>query len=400
MKKDNFFVSKPVIIALVFCVLFNLAAWFSAAFSDFYVENIFPVITKGYGCLTSLVNFSVGEVLLVILVIYIFCTVLFIVAHTIFMVVRKFFSRGSETSLAARFFNRGSDLLFRVTPVLLAVTCVVMSLNCFVLYHCSKLELYPDKEEEEYNLEKLAELRDFIVKKCNELSVKVPHDENGNVMFEGDMAETANKSMAALAGDYPRLGGFYVTPKALYFSDFMCQQYMQGYYFPFSMEANYNDTMNMLNKPFTMCHELAHTHGYIYEDEANFFGFLACINSEDIVFQYSGYLGVLNYVNNDFYRAVSKEEYNSHVKISARVKYDNTFLSQEGWQEVEKKAVIKTETVKKAADKFIDTNLKVNGVAAGKVSYSHVVGLIMDYYFKGQMLCVNVTRTENCAGFF
>jgi hypothetical protein len=385
-KKRSF--SFPIITTLVLCVLFNVAAWSSAAFSDFYVTNIFPVITGAYGRLTSLASFSVGEVLLVFIVIYIAVTVLFLVVHTVYLLIKILFLKKNQSKESAvnRVFNRGSDFFYRVTPILLAITCVVMSLNCFVLYHCSKLEVYPGAEDTEYDLQQLAELRDYIVKKCNQLSKEVPHDENGNVKFEGDMQKTAIAAMSALSEQYPRLGGYYVTPKALYFSDFMCQQYMQGYYFPFSMEANYNDTMNMLNKPFTMCHELAHTHGYIYEDEANFFGFLACISSDDIVFQYSGYLGVLNYINNDFYRAVSKEEYNSHVKISARVKYDNMFLSQEGWQEVEKKAVIKTETVKKAADVFIDTNLKVNGVASGKVSYSHVVGLIMNYYYQGDSM--------------
>ena len=61
-------------------------------------------------------------------------------------------------------------------------------------------------------------------------------------------------------------------------------------------------------------------------------------------------------------------------------------MSQEGWKKVEDNAIFKTETVKKAADTFIDTNLKVNGVSAGKVSYSHVVGLIMDYYYAGLMV--------------
>jgi hypothetical protein len=130
-----------------------------------------------------------------------------------------------------------------------------------------------------------------------------------------------------------------------------------------------------------MCHELAHTHGYIYEDEANFLGFKACINSDDVMFVYSGYLGVLNYINNDFYRAAGKEEYNRHVKISDRVKFDDQFVTDEEWKEVEAHAVIKTETVKKAADVFIDTNLKVNGVLEGKVNYTRVVGLIMDYYY-------------------
>ena len=111
------------------------------------------------------------------------------------------------------------------------------------------------------------------------------------------------------------------------------------------MEANYNNIMNITNKPFTMCHELAHTHGYIYEDEANIIGYLACISSDDAFFRYSGYLGLLNYVNNDYYKAVSRSEYNSHVAISDLVKKDN-------------------------------------GVSSGKVSYTHVVGLLLDYYYE------------------
>ena len=387
MKKGKTAYSLPIIIIIGLCIIFNVAAWKSAAFSDFYVTNIFPVITGLYGRVTSFVSFSVGEVLLAAVVLYIAFLLVFVLVHTIIPTVARFSGENSrKDTLAGRILNKISDILYRVTPVLLTITIVIMSLNCFVLYHCSRIGIGVQASEDDYNIVELTQLRDYVVRKCNELSKKVPHDENGNVLYEGNMAETAKEAMLGLSGEYPRLGGYYVTPKALYFSDFMCQQYMQGYYFPFSMEANYNDTMNMMHKPFTMCHELAHTHGYIYEDEANFFGFLACINSDDIVFQYSGYLGVLNYINNDFYDAVGEKEYKKHVKISDRVKYDNQFLSPEGWQEVEKKAVIKTETVKKAADSFVDTNLKVNGVSAGKASYRYVVGLIMDYYYNNSVL--------------
>ena len=34
----------------------------------------------------------------------------------------------------------------------------------------------------------------------------------------------------------------------------------------------------------------------------------------------------------------------------------------------------------KAADAFIDANLKVNGIADGKISYSRVVRLLLQYY--------------------
>lgn len=382
MKERKSIIPVPVLFIILICVLLNFVAWKSAAFSDFYVKNIFPAITSLYGRLTSVFPFSVGEIMLVFIVLFVLFSVIFVLVHSVFLIYgNSAASVGKRYFKAQKVFERISNALYRISPVLMAIICTVMTLNCFILYHTSKIQLFSGADSTECDIQQLAELRDYVVKKCNELAKEVPHDENGNVIYEGDMQKTAIAAMSNISDRFPRLGGYYVTPKALYFSDFMSQQYMQGYYFPFSMEANYNDTMSIMNKPFTMCHELAHTHGYIYEDEANFLGFLACISSDDPVFQYSGYLGVLNYINNDFYNAVSKAEYNSHVKISARVKYDNQFMTDEAWIKVEEKAVVKTETVKKAAETFIDTNLKVNGVSSGKCSYSHVVALIMDYYY-------------------
>lgn len=382
MKERKSIIPVPALFIILICVLLNFVAWKSAAFSDFYVKNIFPAITLLYGRLTSVFPFSVGEIMLVFIVLFVLFSVIFVLVHSCFLIYgNSAASVGKRYFKAQKVFERISNALYKISPVLMAIICTVMTLNCFILYHTSKIQLFSGADSTECDIQQLAELRDYVVKKCNELAKEVPHDENGNVIYEGDMQKTAIAAMSNISDRFPRLGGYYVTPKALYFSDFMSQQYMQGYYFPFSMEANYNDTMSIMNKPFTMCHELAHTHGYIYEDEANFLGFLACISSDDPVFQYSGYLGVLNYINNDFYNAVSKAEYNSHVKISARVKYDNQFMTDEAWVKVEEKAVVKTETVKKAAETFIDTNLKVNGVSSGKCSYSHVVALIMDYYY-------------------
>ena len=154
------------------------------------------------------------------------------------------------------------------------------------------------------------------------------------------------------------------------------------------MEANYNDVMYILNIPSTMCHELAHLRGYIYEDEANFIGYLACLQSEDDFFRYAGYLSVLTYLNNDLYRAWkdNPEAFREAaaeiqpVTVDDRVWEDNIFVTQEEWDRINGKALIDTEIVDKAADAFIDTNLKVNGVAEGKKSYSKVVRLLLQYY--------------------
>ena len=55
-------------------------------------------------------------------------------------------------------------------------------------------------------------------------------------------------------------------------------------------------------------------------------------------------------------------------------------MTEDAWVKVETKAIIKTETVKKASNTFIETNLVLNGIEQGKASYSEVVGLLMDYY--------------------
>ena len=118
----------------------------------------------------------------------------------------------------------------------------------------------------------------------------------------------------------------------------------------------------------------------IYEDEANFISFLACIQSEDIFFQYSGYLSVLYYLDNDFYAAVGDDKYWEQPWILPQVHEDNIFLKQEDWTRIEEEAVLDTETVDEISDTFTDTVLKANGVEDGMISYSRVVKLLLWYY--------------------
>ena len=292
-------------------------------------------------------------------------------------------------------FSKGFYTFFIWT---LLVVSLVMTLNCFILYHASTFsEHYFGANESEYTLEELIQVYNMVAEQCNSLAKEMERDDNGMVIYSGsvgkngallDMADMARELMRQLGENYPQLDGYYPRPKALLSSDFMCQQYMQGYYFPFSMEANYNDVMHILNIPSTMCHELAHLRGYIYEDEANFIGYLACVQSEDAFFQYAGYLSVLNYLNNDLYHAWenSRNAYEAAVSlvppvvVDDQVWTDNIFVVQEEWDRINGKALIDTEIVDAAADVFIDTNLKVNGIADGVVSYSRVVRLLLQYY--------------------
>lgn len=409
--------TKTYFIIAGMVVLLNIIAWSSKAFCDWYIRFVFPVWVNTYGRLTGLFPFSVGEWLIVAGVFLVIAAVILMIASAFRWIIRRCRARhvdkqdecssASHVTRPSGIRGRGSfDKLCSgfytfFAWVLLAVF-VLMTLNCTILYHATPFsEKYfatekatddvnentdtgntAEIEKSTYTLQDLTALRNMLVEKCNELSGQMQHTEEGEIIYEGNMRKKAISDMQALGETYDALQGFYPMPKPLYFSDFVSQQYMLGYYFPFSMEANYNKVAYVTNLPVTMCHELAHLKGYIQEDEANFIGFLACISSDDLLFQYSGYLSVLNYVNNDFYEAVGEdyERYMAEVQIDRQVYEDAVFVRKEDWDRIEKEAVVDTEVVDAVSSGFVDTSLKLNGVDDGMVAYCRVVGLLLQWY--------------------
>lgn len=369
-------ITYGIIAALI--VLLNIAAWCFSGFSDWYIAHVFPIWVNTYGRFSGLFSFSVGEILLCLGILLTAAAVLLALVLFICFLIPAYRRRGEKRLLAK------AGVFYRIYAWILLGVCLIMTLNCTLLYHGDTFNnrYFAGEGRDSYNLEELLAVRNFVVCRCNELSEQMERDENGDIVYCLDMRQEAIRAMQKLGAQYSGLSGFYPSPKPLFFSDFMCQQYMQGYYFPFSMEANYNDVMYLMNKPATLCHELAHLKGYIYEDEANFIGFLACVSSEDLFFQYSGYLSVLNYLDNDFYDAVGGdlERYRQEEPILPQVFADNIFVKQEDWDRINEEALIDTEIVEAASDSFTEASLKLNGVEDGMISYNRVVKLLLQYY--------------------
>lgn len=372
-------------IGMLGVIMLNYLAWRSREFCDWYIDHIFPVWLNTYARLTSALSISVGEIMLILAV--------GITAFGIGFFIYNLIRRGKYTTGLLKY--------GRTYAWIVLVVGYVMTLNCFILYHATGFaQKYMVKEtgtmvvdmsdtavvevdtkgKSAYTKKNLATLRDYLVEQCNTLADQIDRDEQGTAVYSGDLIAESVHAMETMGQQYDRLSGYYVTPKYLKCSEFFSQQYIMGYYFPFSMEANINSVMYITNVAPTVCHELAHTKGFIFENDANMIGYLACIQSDDTFLQYCGYLSVLNYVNNDFYKSVNKSTYKKHVRISDRVADDNVFLTREDWQAVEKTAVVKTSTVKKVSNNFLNTNLKLNGVDEGIQQYNEVVNLLLDYY--------------------
>ena len=362
-------------------VVLNIIAWSSTTFCDFYIRYLFPVWVNTYGRLMGFFPFSVGEILLVAGVLCVLICVLLGLICMILGVYSLLKGKGYTPGKVINDLWKFSKGYFRFFAWTVLAVCLIMTLNCTILYHASTFsQQYYGEEDGNYTLEELIAVRNLVVERCNTLSQEMERDEEGNLLFSGDLNTEAITAMQNLGKQYDQLDGYYPRPKPLAASDFFSQQYIAGYYFPFSMEANYNNIMYIANYPATLCHELAHLRGYIYEDEANFISYLACIQSENKFFQYSGYLSVLFYLDNDLWDAVGLDRYMQEPGILEQVYDDNIFLKQEVWDRIEEEAVIDTETVNEISDEFTDTVLKANGVEDGMISYSRVVELLLWYY--------------------
>lgn len=345
----------------------HIAAWNSRAFTDWYRLHIFPLWTGLLGRISNVFQWSVGEHLILMGI----CLVLFEIVFLPLCIVRR------KKSL--RLWARNLRLVCWVLIYIYGTE----TLNCYVLYHAQTVEEQYFDNSREYGTQELIAAYTEVVTKANALSAQVKRNADGEAVYDGtdtQLYEACAEAMRAQGIVYPYLAGYYPKPKPIRASYFMSQQYLLGIYFPFTMEANYNRIMYPVNVPATICHEYSHLKGVILEDEANYFGFAACIESQEPYLQYSGYLSVLSYLARQVRQSVPDEMRQELVKANEQVLADDVFLAQKQWEQVEKKAVFSTETVNQATNVFLETNLTMNGVTDGMKSYSRVVRLVILYY--------------------
>ncbi len=357
-----------IITGIFFVAVINILAWLSPGFCDWHTNYVTPIIVNLFGRISNLFPFSVGEIMIVLGIILVLVAVVIAIA--------LIFLRNKPK------YVKFTKMFYKVFAGILVGVCIVMTTNCTILYHCTPIDANPKVDYRKYTVEELEILRNHIVERCNYYMKLMPRDASGNIIFYGDMQAEAKKALRSISDEFPKLKGYYPDVKNLMSSDLMSQAYIGGYYFPFSMEANANGNMYITNYPAVYCHELSHLHGYIYEDEANYLAYQACINSESDFFKYSGYLSVLIYIDNAYFHAIGDDYfyYITQPEVEEQVWADSIFLTEEAWEEVEEDAILSTDTVDEISDEFTETTLNLNGVEEGMLSYSLVVDLMLQYY--------------------
>lgn len=326
-------------------VLLQLGARLVPGFGEWYAVRIYPALVGSIGRISGLFPFSVSEI-------------------------------GIYTGLLGAAFwgvrNRHSwRRLFKALYTALALIFLLYTAGCGVNYYRLPFSAYSGLKIEERSLGELEELVKWLTVQVNAAS-KLRWDADGNERAVGKTNVESVKAMTRLGETYSQLGGFYPKAKPVWISRILTVQQITGIYTPFTIEANYNREIVDYNIPHTVCHELSHLKGFMREDEANFIGYLACIGSEDIRFQYSGYLCGWIYAANALYKE-DREAYFEYLEELDGVVREELERNTLFWDRFETR-------ISEAANQINDAYLKINSQSDGVKSYGRVVDLMLAYH--------------------
>lgn len=347
------------VILLVLGILLYIVAMQWNGFAVWYSERIYPWWSTVFAFVFGLFPFSVSEMGAYGLV----CGMIVGIVWLVRSVVKRKKTVAQSVKIA------GCNVLLVVSVLLfLYVT------NCGINYQTTSFVEKENFQESPYTREELIEVCSLLTDEINALEKQIEKDENGNVVIPKDAKAMAAKEMKALGKIYPSLKGFYPEPKELMVSEILSYQQVSGIYLPFTVEANINGDMPEYMKPFVMCHELSHLKGIMREEEANFVAYLACRNSQEPYFQYSGAMSAYYYCMTELRKYDTAKFAEIRQQLCETANRDIK-LKNEFWSKYD--GVIAT-----VSNKVNDVYLKTNSQGKGVNSYNEVTGLILGLYLK------------------
>lgn len=352
-------------------ILVNISARYCTGIADFYIQKIFPAVSDFWCSISGLVRFSIGEYMIL-------AGVALVIIGLFSFILCMIFAKHSRSRIA-KFYGHFYGWI-------LTWLFFVLTFHFFILYQGSRMSSH--LEHVSYDNKQVLEVYALMIEEANQLSEQVSRDDTGHFMLSEDtnlMLEAKN-CMRRLSQEFPQFTGTYPDAKPISNSYFFTQQGLLGIYYSFSMEANYNPVVYEVNLPNTICHEYTHLKGNIFEDEAGYLAFRACLTSDNPDFQYSGYISALGWLDLDFGEDENawKEYYKITDTMSESVRKDiHSFVPEDYYQMHRHEEVIPTAIVSEVADVAIDTSLKVNGIPEGSASYYGITALVLNYYIHG-----------------
>ncbi len=339
-------ISLPIQILLV-----KILANYPDFIERYYSKGLYVYISKALRFLFGWIPFSVGDLLYATILIYLIKE---IIQH------RK--------------------LIYKKPIKVITKTFAILSIGYFIFHLFWGLNYYRSpihktlKLKNNYSTAELIKITENLITQTNQIHLKLAKNDTLKVSLEDSRNILFEKTLEG----YRLLGKKYsflnYAPKSIKKSILslpLTYSGYSGYLNPFTNEAQVNSLIPKYHFPLVSCHEQAHQIGYAAENETNFIGYLACMSSEDISFNYAGLTFAIRYCLNEVYQ----RDQNLHQKLIKELNLGiikNFEESRKFWDRYEN-------PMENVLKKLYDLFLKSNNQKKGIKSYSHVVALIVNY---------------------
>lgn len=359
-KKELFFgVIKPKrLLTLLLPIQVFIVNWLSRypdTIETYYSNSIYPYISSFFRIILGWIPFSIGDFLLLITFIYMGISLWRFFKIKPKQYYKYFFHICSRLSILYFFFYLFWGMNYYRNPVQENMNLTIPA----------------------YNIDELTVLTEKLLLKTQEIHFKLTKNDTipvETVLTQTELLSRTVDGYTNLAEKYPQFEYSYSKVKKSLFSTPMSYMGFGGYLNPLTGEAHVNYNLVDFQLPATACHEVAHQIGYANESEANFIGYLAAINNDDLIFQYSGYFMALQYA----LRNISKNDKELHKEIFNRLPIGvqkNMKESSDKWQKYDN-------PLKPYFYKIYSLYLKANHQKDGMKSYGRMLELLMAYETK------------------
>ncbi len=323
---------------------------------QYYTYGFYPLISKVQRFLFGWIPFSIGDLFYAFLVLII----LFRIGRFLRILFQKKLNRAyfTKTLQQAIFFFLFIYVFFNL----------LWGLN----YNRKGISYQLNIQVKTYSFNDLDTLTGKLQERLNEYAALVTEAQRDSINRKRVLFNESKLAYAAAVKKYAFLGYSPSSIKPSLFSYLGNYLGFQGYYNPFSGEAQVNTTVPRFLEPFVSTHEIAHQLGYGKENEANFVAFLACRSYPSNVFRYSLYFDMYNYAIGEVYRrdtaAGKKYQQQLHPQVVNDIRE---------WKDFYRK-------YKNPIEPIITWGyghfLKANNQPGGKQTYNEVVAWLIAYY--------------------
>ncbi len=329
----------------------------------YYSNGIYKFTSIAQRVLFSWLPFSIGDVLYILISIYILVKIV--------KFIKRIITEKERLSIVKKAVGK--------TIQSAAIAFIVFKLLWGINYSRVGVTQQFDLHKSNYTKDELVELTTDLIFDANYCRKQIADTNLPQLNIDSIFIETEN-CYAKISKYYPFLTVKQFAVKPSLYS--VAGNYLgyTGYYNPFTGEAQVRSDLPKILLPFICCHEVAHQLGYASEEEANFIGFLAANESNNIAFRYSLDLELLDYAQHELMvKFFSEMDVKGFITTSYSMRDCMSKQVKKDRKQIKEFFIANRKDISNVSNFVYDKYLKANKQPTGITSYNTVIDWVLNY---------------------